>query len=714
MKYLFAIICIITSTILFSQSNMRMTPSTVKSFELPSFDEKTGFTEWEFFGKNAKYLDENNVLVEDMKLELFDGSEKKIKKATFTSDLMNLSPSTSIANGKDKIFVQGENFKIVSQNWLWESKSKKMLLSKDVDIKFENDKDEQTTITSNIAIFTYDGDVNQFEFKDNVLVKGKEFSIICDDLQTFSPKKSKQDVDAFQKITAKKNVKMSQKKVEATAEGLDYNPKDGTGSLYGKPIVIDLDSKASLSGNLITFDKNKSEVVAKSSNDKKIRTTSVIISEDSQKNQSTTIIVADETTMKNHSDETQFDFKKNVAVSSKDFKAYADSLEAIAKKNNDGKFTLNKILGKSDVRLLRDGKSARAGLIEIYPEDDLIILKKNTLLQESKKGISLAGETIALHKKDDRANAFSKQDDPLSFVTVTIMETGNVPNVKTAKHTIIKSKKLTSQKYNEDIILDFSDNVKIDSGDMIATCDTMRVFADSKSDGKSSINKIENFGNVIVKQKASEARAEHIIIYPKAEIKADNTSSQNKFVELLIWDEKPNVRPQMSLPTISGIGLSETPKNNISSKPTVIISDSQSYVNGKDSDKYFFDGNVIITGTDFDASCDKIEVVMKPDKSGEKKIQLIIMTGNIKITQQLKLVSAGRAEILPIEEMITLSENPTIINNEDKTKAVGYKMVYRRGKKSISIEGSQFPQNNKKSDKHLRPTITLPPIQTKK
>ena len=39
---------------LFAQdSSMRMLPGTVKNFELPSFDERTGYKEWEIFGAQA-------------------------------------------------------------------------------------------------------------------------------------------------------------------------------------------------------------------------------------------------------------------------------------------------------------------------------------------------------------------------------------------------------------------------------------------------------------------------------------------------------------------------------------------------------------------------------------------------------------------------------------------------------------------------------------
>ena len=115
------------------------------------------------------------------------------------------------------------------------------------------------------------------------------------------------------------------------------------------------------------------------------------------------------------------------------------------------------------------------------------------------------------------------------------------------------------------------------------------------------------------------------------------------------------------------------------------------YVSGKDFDSYIFEGNVKIAGTDFQGSCDKVEARMRLSKSGKRKITLIILKDNLKLSQGggENKVSAGRGEILPDDEMIVLSESPAV-ENKDGSLVRGKRIIYKRGRKSVSVENPQI------------------------
>lgn len=169
----------------------------------------------------------------------------------------------------------------------------------------------------------------------------------------------------------------------------------------------------------------------------------------------------------------------------------------------------------------------------------------------------------------------------------------------------------------------------------------------------------------------------------------------------------------MTLPPLGNIGLNDPAAAKAASKKnTVITSDKQWLASAPDADRYYFEGDVRVDGTDMNAECGRIEVVMKPSKGSKKKrITQIIMTDSVKLTQGLKEAECGRADIYADEEMIVLSQDPVVFNREDNTRASGFKMVYNRGKGGISIEGSAPEQNELDDEAPKRPTLVLPSLE---
>ena len=92
-----------------------------------------------------------------------------------------------------------------------------------------------------------------------------------------------------------------------------------------------------------------------------------------------------------------------------------------------------------------------------------------------------------------------------------------------------------------------------------------------------------------------------------------------------------------------------------------------------------------ISGTGFEAECEKVEVLIKPDKRGKREVFHINLSKSVEVRQGKRIARAGRADIHPAEEMIALSDSPSVLN-EDGSRAEGTRMIYTRGKKSISIE----------------------------
>jgi len=175
-------------------------------------------------------------------------------------------------------------------------------------------------------------------------------------------------------------------------------------------------------------------------------------------------------------------------------------------------------------------------------------------------------------------------------------------------------------------------------------------------------------------------------------------------VELSISPDKPSKRPSVTLPPMGNLGFSQASRK-VERKPTVITSDKQWLASAADTDRYFFQGSVVADGTDMTATCGKAEIVMKPRGAGaQKEISQIVMTDDVKLEQGLKEVHCGRADIYAEEEMIVLNDSPVVINREDNTRAAGHRIVYNKGKQSVTIEDS--PDRRPSAD---RQELAAPP-----
>ena len=90
-----------------------------------------------------------------------------------------------------------------------------------------------------------------------------------------------------------------------------------------------------------------------------------------------------------------------------------------------------------------------------------------------------------------------------------------------------------------------------------------------------------------------------------------------------------------------------------------------------------FQGNVVVTGTNLHITCDRIEIISK--RLGEKSqvvakqnlFKSLVATGRVKVVQGDREANCGRAVVLPLEDKITLTENPVVVDHGAKVTYVG-------------------------------------------
>lgn len=125
--------------------------------------------------------------------------------------------------------------------------------------------------------------------------------------------------------------------------------------------------------------------------------------------------------------------------------------------------------------------------------------------------------------------------------------------------------------------------------------------------------------------------------------------------------------------------------------PPTTITSQQLDMRSSDTETVFrFTGLVTVTGNDIELTCDTLEVIaLRSDSEvtafGQLgKFKSLIAIGRVKIIQGDRVATCGRAEVLPGEEKIILTENPLV---RDRDSAVtGERMILYRGERRAVVE----------------------------
>ena len=131
-------------------------------------------------------------------------------------------------------------------------------------------------------------------------------------------------------------------------------------------------------------------------------------------------------------------------------------------------------------------------------------------------------------------------------------------------------------------------------------------------------------------------------------------------------------------------GSEERPKN---ARTIIESDDGATFENSSNSADFI--GHVIVRDPQFDLTCDRLHVVLRPDRKG---LQQVIATGNVTVTQQKKnergdLVKSvgkcGKATYDPATGDVTLEEWPQIqqgINNQVATQSTTVMVLNAKGR----------------------------------
>lgn len=140
----------------------------------------------------------------------------------------------------------------------------------------------------------------------------------------------------------------------------------------------------------------------------------------------------------------------------------------------------------------------------------------------------------------------------------------------------------------------------------------------------------------------------------------------------------------------------------IEPQPTVLKCEHMDMWSEGDETKAICTGDVTLTGTDMRVVCDRLELTAsrigtQPTSVPTlEKFRYLLATGHVTITQGTRSATCGRAEVLPREEKVVLTENPVVIDHATEFVSAGEKITMLRGQERVEVE---------------KPRLTGPPIK---
>jgi lipopolysaccharide export system protein LptA len=129
-------------------------------------------------------------------------------------------------------------------------------------------------------------------------------------------------------------------------------------------------------------------------------------------------------------------------------------------------------------------------------------------------------------------------------------------------------------------------------------------------------------------------------------------------------------------------------------QPTVIDSEQLDMRSTDTHTTFTFTKKVTVTGTNLKLTCDRLEVITtrKGDPTATigklGRFKSLIAEGNVLIVQADREAACGRAEVLPDDDKIILTDHPVIKDLANGATATGPKMVLFRGERRAVIEGA--------------------------
>lgn len=135
---------------------------------------------------------------------------------------------------------------------------------------------------------------------------------------------------------------------------------------------------------------------------------------------------------------------------------------------------------------------------------------------------------------------------------------------------------------------------------------------------------------------------------------------------------------------------------DVQPQPTTLTCEHMDMWSEGEETKAICTGKVTVTGTNLLIVADRLELTATrigkdsgavPDLD---KFRYLLATGNVSITQGSRVATCGRAEVLPLEEKVVLTENPVVTDKATEFVSAGDRITMLRGQERVLVENPKF------------------------
>ena len=145
---------------------------------------------------------------------------------------------------------------------------------------------------------------------------------------------------------------------------------------------------------------------------------------------------------------------------------------------------------------------------------------------------------------------------------------------------------------------------------------------------------------------------------------------------------------------VLGMGVATRAADSPAQKTTLDCDHAEMWSTGNET-RGVCTGSVTLIGTDLKILCDRLEFTALGvgDKTSTlptlDKFKYMLATGHVVITQADREATCGRAEVLPREDKVVLTENPVLIDHGTDWTSAGEKITLLRGERRVIVDKSR-------------------------
>lgn len=161
------------------------------------------------------------------------------------------------------------------------------------------------------------------------------------------------------------------------------------------------------------------------------------------------------------------------------------------------------------------------------------------------------------------------------------------------------------------------------------------------------------------------------------------------------WASEDEPRPEESAAAVDNDEEPTPPAAVLDEAATVFESDHGEMQTLEEETRFLLTGNVKVSGNNLRVFCDRLEVYAARDGGDNRgeglaepgRIQRILAIGNVRIEQEGREATAGRAEVFPVEGRIVFTEDPMI--RDAQGRVTGERITLFQGEARAVVEGGE-------------------------